>query len=167
MKRSSIGIGAALGDPSMKQKSVDILARYRSEINRSLSWFETKAEKSGALIKGNNFLVIDAKTSISPLLCEAISSILSRSGCAAEGSVLFLMSRDEDETTMISTRICGNNTMNLDLQQVMECVLRTLNLKPLGNGLNARVIINTSLEETFLKNVKLVFEKLSMEELLC
>ncbi|MBI2646862.1 DHH family phosphoesterase [Candidatus Woesearchaeota archaeon] len=162
LDKASLGIGACLGDEKIKKRAILLMVEYKREIISSLKWYEEN-KSSDFAVRGNGYVIINAKDKIRPTLIGTIASILSKSNSSYEKFIMS-MAQLVDGTTKVSLRINGNNN-GVDLKQIIEEIIKGLPDCEAGGHANAAgAIIPTDIEEEFIKLAKVVLDKKAMEE---
>tara|TARA_Y100000310_G_scaffold178892_1_gene178845 strand:+ start:1960 stop:3303 length:1344 start_codon:yes stop_codon:yes gene_type:complete len=118
---SDIAISYCLENEKAKTLAQDIYTKYKQELVSGLRIAE-KIEK----IKGNGFVIINAKDEIKDAIVGTICSMLSSSIDYEEGTILIGMAYNKDKIK-VSARIAGRNGRNL--KEVLEKTIINLKLK--------------------------------------
>lgn len=111
---SDIAIAFCLGNESAKIKAQDIYVQYKQQLVSALNLVE-RIDK----IKGNGFVILNAKDEIKDTIIGTVTSILSSSLNYEEGTILIGMAYNQDKIK-VSARIVGKEGRNL--KEVIEKV---------------------------------------------
>lgn len=107
-----IALSYCLGNKNARTKALDIYTKYKQELVSSLRIAE-KIDK----IKGNNFVILNAKDKIKDAIIGTICSMISSSNSYKEGTILIGMAYNQDKIK-VSARMVGRNKRNL--KEIME-----------------------------------------------
>ena len=118
---SDTAIAYCLGNEKAKQEALTIYTKYKQELVSGLRVAE-KIEK----IKGNGFVILNAKNEIKNEIVGTICSMLSSSVDYEEGTILIGMAYNEDKIK-VSARIVGREGRNL--KEVLEKTIITFKQK--------------------------------------
>lgn len=163
MGKASLGIGACLGDPKIKEKAIRSMDEYKKEIISAMRWFESN-KGNGYVTHADGYIIINAKDQIMPTLIGTLASMISKSNSTKDGTFILSMAQILDGSTKISIRMSGRNN-NADLKNVMEKMINGISGCEVGGHQNAAgALIPTAKEAEFLETARNVLEKLSVEE---
>ena len=97
------------------------LMDYKKEIVSSMNWYKDHAgrEKSDRIIKGSNYLIINAKDSVLSTMIGTIASMISKNNEIDENIFVLSMARNPDGTTKVSLRVSGNPE-GVDLKSIVS-----------------------------------------------
>ncbi len=168
MSRASFGIGACLGDEKSKRAAIRTLNDYKKQIIESLSWLSSVlSSKSGSVISGKGFLIINAGFNVPATIIGTITSIISMSGSfnIKDGTYIISMARTENSKTKISSRFAGKSKHE-NLKKLMDRCISSIDGQSGGHENAAGAIIPSSDESLFIKNAISVLRRISKEELL-
>jgi len=150
LSKTSIGIGACLNDARMKEMAIQNLTSYRKEIVNALNWYKDNAD-SDKIIKGKNYLIINAEEEIMATMIGTFSSILSKSNEIEKDIFIISLARNEDNTTKISIRISGNN-QTVNLKDLATTIIEKIQHGVAGgHSFAAGAVIDTEYEERFIE----------------
>jgi len=110
LNKPSVGVGICLDNYELKQKANDLLKQYQLELVNGLNWFYSNKD---ALIKGDNFVIINAEFNMRDTLIGTVISIISKSNVYKDGTILLGMAYTPDNNIKISMRVCNSNKYNL------------------------------------------------------
>src|SRR3989338_1902712 len=162
MDKSSLGIGACLGDKKLKKKAINLMSQYKREIINSLRWYEENKD-SQLIAKGDGYVIINAQDKIRSTIIGTLASILSKSN-SHEEKFIMSMAQIADGTTKVSLRVKGSNN-ETDLRNiVMEIVNGMEGCEAGGHANAAGALIPTEKEDMFMEKAKIVLEKRALEE---
>ena len=156
MNKASHGIGACLNDKISKRKALDTLSKYRREIGTALRWYESNSN----VIKGEKYIILNAKDEVLSTVIGTLASIISKSNDLAEGTLILSLAHEPKGITKVSLRIAGEN-QELDLREVINSIIKKTNSGESGGHKNAAgAIIKTENENNFIKEAVKIFEKI-------
>ncbi len=157
MDKPLLGIGVCLNDEKMKKDAIEIVSEYKKEIVSALKWYEKK--ESGEIIKGENYIIINALDNVMPSIIGTIASIISNSGDIKKGTLILSMARDAKEITKVSLRICGSDN-SYDLKEIISRIADKVNGQSGGHKNAAGAIISTKDEQMFIEAARKEFPTL-------
>jgi single-stranded-DNA-specific exonuclease len=161
MDKASLGIGACLGDASLKKKAISLMTEYKKEIISSLKWYDSNKE-GDFVTEGDGYVIINAQDKIRPTIVGTLASILSKSN-NFESKFIMSMAQLADGTTKVSLRSCG--IKGIDLKQTIADIINGMEDCEAGGHSNAAgALIPTNAEEKFVENAKLILGKKAIEE---
>jgi single-stranded-DNA-specific exonuclease len=150
---SDVAISYCLENEKAKAKALDIYTEYKQELVSGLRVAE-KMDK----IKGNGFVILNAKDQIKDAIVGTICSMLSSSPTYKEGTVLIGMAYNENKIK-VSARIVGREGRNL--KEVLEKTIvtfKTENPKSLaevgGHHFAAGCLVEKEKEVEFIEALK-------------
>jgi len=164
MNNASLGIGSCLGDKKQRAKAVSSLMDYKKEIIHSMNWYKENAgkEKSDRIIKGKNYLIINAKDNVLSTMIGTIASMISKNNEMDNNIFVLSMARNQDDTTKVSLRITGNPD-EVDLKSVVAELVEQVGGEAGGHQHAAGAIIDTDKEEKFIEHAKVLFDNVSFK----
>ena len=116
--KPSIGIGVCLGNKNLREKANELMKEYKIELINSLNWFYDNKER---LIKGDNFVIINAENKIRDTLIGTIASIVSKSNIYKKGTILISMAYTPDNNIKVSMRLCNETIEDkTDLRTILK-----------------------------------------------
>ena len=160
MDKAPLGIGCCLGDKKLKAKAIAHLADYKKEIMKSLNWFEAM-QKEKRLIKGSNYVIINAGREIRETMIGTLASIVAKSNYLKEGTLILSMAQMNDGHTKISMRVCADSDRH-DLRSIISEIAQKVDGSSGGHTGAAGAIIRTDREQEFIKAAQEVFEGMSI-----
>lgn len=161
LNKSSLGIGVCLGDEAIKKKALTNLLAYKREIMTSMNWFKDNLDKT--IIKGENYVIMNAADKVKPSVIGTITSMIARSGEFPDNTVLVSMAQDLDGTTKVSARIAGiRPAKNIDLKELMVELVEEIGGEAGGHMQAAGCQIPTEKEQEFIEKVKDILGKKSL-----
>jgi single-stranded-DNA-specific exonuclease len=158
--KSSLGIGACLGNPRIKEKALKAMAAYRREISQALRWYK---EEKHNVMRGDGYLIINAQDNIMPTIIGTLASIVSHSSELREGTLILSMAQMAGGKTKASMRVAGSRN-GLNLRELMVHMAAAADGQAGGHHQAAGAILSTEKEEAFLEEAKRVLEMQAMEE---
>ena len=132
--------------PKAKKKAEAIHAKYKQFIISGLK-FVSETEK----IKGNGFVIINAKNNIKDTMVGTIASILSNSSMYDEGTTIITMAHYEDKIK-ISARNVGRNGRNV--REILSKVITLVKGEVGGHRFAAGCTIKQDKEQEFIDTLK-------------
>jgi len=164
MNNASLGIGACLGDKKQRAKAISSIMDYKKEIISSMKWYKEHCsrEKSDRIIKGSNYIIINAKDNVLSTMIGTIASMISKNNDIEENIFVLSMARNPDNTTKVSLRISGN-PKGVDLKSIVAELVERVGGEAGGHQLAAGAIIDTGREDKFIEEAKALFESLKLD----
>jgi len=164
MNNVSLGIGSCLGDKKQRTKAIASLMDYKKEIVSSMNWYKEHCsmEKSDRIIKGSNYIIINAKNNVLSTMIGTIASMISKNNEIAENIFVLSMARNPDNTTKVSLRVSGNPE-GVDLKSIVSELVERVGGEAGGHQMAAGAIIDTEQEDKFIEEAKALFESLKFD----
>jgi len=163
MGKASLGIGTCLGDKIIKKRAINNLSNYKKEIVKAMKWYENNQDSS-KIIKGNNYLIINAEDNVMASIIGTTASIISKSGNLKEDTLILSMADLLNGSSKVSLRISGNN-QDTDLFNIVKEIADKVPGAEAGGHMQAAgAIIPTEKEQEFINIAKEILEKKGMEE---
>lgn len=132
--------------PSAKKRAEQIHVKYKQNLIEGLKFAEETNK-----IKGNNFVIINARDNIKDTMIGTIASILSNSSVYPEGTIITTMAYYEDKIK-ISSRSVGKTGRNL--REMLSDVINKIGGEVGGHEFAAGCIIKQDKEKQFLEELK-------------
>jgi len=129
-----------------KKRAESIHAKHKQFIVSGLKLI-SETEK----IKGNGFVIINAKNKIKDTITGTITSILSKSSLYEEGTIITTMAYYDDKIK-VSARVVGQNGQNL--REMLTKIISTIGGEVGGHKFAAGCIITQDKEQEFIDNLK-------------
>ncbi len=162
--RSSLGIGACLGDKKIKKEAIKSLSDYKKEIVSALTWYNEN-KFSDDVFWGNGFVIINAKKNVMSTMIGTLASILSKSNLMANNKFIISMAQLPEGNTKISLRTTGNADGLLDLKKIIDHIIQNVaNAESGGHQNAAGAVIPSDSELQFIESTKEVLVKYAVEE---
>ncbi|MBN2053061.1 DHH family phosphoesterase [Candidatus Woesearchaeota archaeon] len=163
LNNASFGIGACLGDKKQRSKAVASLMDYKKEIINSMNWYKEHSakEKSDRIVKGSNYIIINAKDNVLSTMIGTIASMISKNNEMENNIFVLSMARNDDNTTKISLRVTGNPE-DVDLKSMISELIDRVGGEAGGHQYAAGAIIDTEKEEKFIEEAKALFESMEL-----
>ena len=162
--KASLGIGACLGDKKTQERAIGSLTEYKREIVNGMNWYKDNKD-SKDMIKGNGYLIINAKDSILPTIIGTIASIISKSNGLKEGTFVLSMAQLIDGTTKASLRVAGFRKQDVDLSKIVQSITARIEGAVAGGHMQAAgALIPTEKEAEFIEAAKEILGKKALEE---
>jgi RecJ-like exonuclease len=154
MGRSDIAISLCLEDEKSRAASEDLYTEYKQQLISALNSMN-KIEQ----IKGNGFVIINAKDEIKDSIIGTVTSILSSSLNYEEGTILIGMAYNQDKIK-VSARIVGKEKRNL--KEILEKAVLNfkarieteMNIEIGGHTNAAGCLIQKEKEHEFIETLK-------------
>ena len=131
---------------SAKKRAELIHAKHKQFIISGLK-FASETEK----IKGNGFVIINAKDKIKDTITGTIASILSNSSLYEEGTIITTMAYYDDKIK-VSSRVVGKNGRNV--REILARVVNIIGGEVGGHKFAAGCIISQNKEQEFIEGLK-------------
>ena len=158
MNKASYGIGACLNNKESKRKALNTLSKYRHEIVTALRWYENSPDA----IKGENYLILNAKDKVLSTVIGTLASIISKNNNLKEGTLILSLAREPKGITKVSLRMVGDNP-KVDLRDAINSIIEQTNSGESGGHKNAAgAIIKTENEDSFIKEAVKLFNSLAV-----
>jgi single-stranded-DNA-specific exonuclease len=158
LNKPSLGIGVCLGDPKLKKKAIQHMNSYKREIVKAMNWYE-QHKSDDAIIKGDGFIIINAKKDILSTMIGTVASIISKSKEFEEGTYIMSLAQDPYHNTKVSLRISGKNK-NVDVKRLMvEITSHIPDAEAGGHKEAAGAIISTQHEDKFIEIAQEILRK--------
>ncbi len=148
-----IALSYCLENKKAKVKAMDIYTEYKQELVSGL-----KVAEKMSKIKGNNFIILNAKDKIKDAIIGTICSMISSSAVYNEGTILIGMAYNENKIK-VSARIVGQNGRNLkELMEKTVIEFKSENPESIaevgGHHYAAGCLIERDKEDSFLEALK-------------
>ena len=117
LNKPSVGIGVCLNNPKFKNIANELMKEYKIELINGLNWFYNNKDK---MIKGNNYLIMNARENIRDTLIGTITSIISKANIYRENTILISMAYTLDNNIKVSMRICNGDHSEIDLREILK-----------------------------------------------
>ena len=154
MNRASCGIGTCLGILKDRRMAMQTLADYKKEIVQARIWYENNPD----IIKGKNFIIINAKDQIRHTIIGTLASIISKSNELDKVYIMSLARTDKD-TTKVSIRT-NIEEEDLDLRDIVKKITTKVGGEAGGHMQAAGALIPAEAEADFINTAKEVFKQL-------
>lgn len=162
LNKASIGIGACLNDKKMKELSEQNLLTYRKQIVNAMSWYKDNSN-SKKVIKGKNYLIINAEEDIMPTMIGTFSSILSKSNDLDKNMFILSLARNYDNTTKVSLRVTTNSD-SINLKDIITNIVNDINHGVAGgHNFASGAVIDTDYEDKFIDSAISILNKIQIE----
>ncbi|MBS3081187.1 DHH family phosphoesterase [Candidatus Pacearchaeota archaeon] len=143
-----IALLLCLGNSDARKKAGRVYVKYRQHIISGLKYIENNKN-----IKGDNYVIINAKNNIKDTIIGTIASILSFSSLYKEGTIIVAMAYNETYIK-VSARIAGRNS-DRNLKKLLESITNILGRgKAGGHKFAAGCTIPIEDEERFIELIK-------------
>jgi RecJ-like exonuclease len=164
MNNASLGIGSCLCDKKQRRKAIASLMEYKKEIVNSMNWYKENSskEKSDRILKGSNYIIINAKDNVLSTMIGTIASMISKNNDIDENIFVLSMARNPDGTTKVSLRVSGNPE-DVDLKGIVSELVEIVGGEAGGHQLAAGAIIETEKEDKFIEEAKALFESFKLD----
>jgi len=142
----STAIQLCMEIPSAKKRAELIHTKHKQFIISGLK-FASETEK----IKGDGFIIINAKDKIKDTITGTIASILSKSSLYEEGTIITAMAYYDDKIK-VSSRTVGENGRNV--REMLARVVDAIGGEVGGHKFAAGCIISQKKEQEFIEELK-------------
>ena len=159
--KSSIGIGACLGNETIKKRAIKTLEHYKREISNAIKWYRETQE---GIVKGKGYVIINAEDKVRPTIIGTLASIISRSDDVQEGTFILSMAQMISGKTKVSLRYAGAGKDGLNLKEMTSKMASAVDGYGGGHHQAAGALIDTSREREFTENAKRLLESEAIEE---
>ena len=159
--KSSVGIGACLGNEETKKKAIRTMESYKREISGSLKWYRETKE---GISRGRGYIIINAEDRIRPTIIGTLASIVSHSKDVKEGTFILSMAQMNGGKTKVSLRCAGKAKQGLNLRELATRMADSVEGQAGGHNNAAGALIDTSREAEFAEKAARVLEMESIEE---
>lgn len=152
--KASQGIGACLNDHELKTRALNNLSKYKSELCSAMKWFD-KNKDSKCVLKGKNYVIINAENNIPESVIGTIMTIFSKSNMFEPNTVIVGLAQGSDTATKVSMRVSGSGTdFKVNLYDVLNDVMNGIAGEFGGHKRAAGAVIPTKLEPEFIDKLK-------------
>lgn len=150
--KPEIALGLCLENLESKKKAESIHVKHRQMLISGL-----KHVGEMETIKGNGFVILNAKENIKDTIIGTIASILANSSTYEEGTIIVAMANDiENKKIKISARNVGRKGRNV--HQLLLQIVKDLEGEVGGHEFAAGCSIELEQEEEFISKIKQNFE---------
>lgn len=157
LNKPSLGVGACLGSPAIREKAIGMMADYKNEIIKALNWFYA-SRKTGSVIEKEGFVIVNAEDNIPERLIGTLTSIVSRSNLYPAKTVLLSMAHTVDGDTKVSLRMAGYSP-DVDLRDIINAIVKVTGGQAGGHRLACGCVIPQEKELEFIKVAEEVLSK--------
>lgn len=164
MNKSSLGIGACLGDPVLKKKAISSLSIYRKELMTALKWYDNNKNNPDNIIITKGYMIINARHNVMGTIIGTVASIVAHNNETPENTFILSLARLDDNTSKVSLRYSSRNNHSIDLKSVIEEIVKISGGEAGGHAMAAGAMIPTAFENKFLDAAKKVLDRKVMEE---
>jgi len=144
---SQTAIQLCLEIPSAKKRAESLHAKYKQLLISGLEYISNGSEK----IKGNGYVIINAKDKIKDTIIGTIASILSKSFIYEQGTIIIAMAYDKNKIK-ISSRNVGKIGKNVRV--VLNNTISKIGGQVGGHEFAAGAVISQEKEKEFIENLK-------------
>lgn len=135
-----------LGDAKAKKQVEKLYARYKQMIINGLNFVGTIQQ-----IKGNGYVIINAKSNIDDSLVSVIATILSKSSLYEEGTVIIIMSDAGENKIKVSARTVRKGR---SVREILERAMSDIGGEFGGHKYAAGCLLDNSKEQEFIERIK-------------
>ncbi len=165
LNKSSIGIGACLGDKKSKQEAIRTINEYKKEILNAFKWYDEN-KNSDRIIHEKGFIIIDAKDNILGTIIGTLASMISHQEGIAPGTYILGVAKTSDGTVKASLRISGKSKEGTDLKGVVDEIVSISGGESGGHSVAAGASVPLELEGEFLNAARRVLSRKVLEEII-
>jgi RecJ-like exonuclease len=162
MERASCGIGTCLGIEKDRKMALQTLADYKKELINAINWYEENI-KSDSIIKGSNYIILNAKDKVFSNIIGTLASIISKSASFKKDTYILSLARTKKNKTKASLRKSRSSEADpdLNLRAIVKDIVEKTGAGEAGGHMQAAgAIIPTEKEEEFIDAAKDVLGKL-------
>jgi len=145
MGHGYVALEMCLGSKKAKSTAESIYSAYKHSLITGLKWIASNKK-----IEGENYLIVDAGNQIKDTLIATLMSIISFSFVYPSGKVLIGMADTEGGRLKVSSRICGNEDVGINLNYFLEPIARAVGGEGGGHKRAAGCLIPKDRAEEFL-----------------
>jgi RecJ-like exonuclease len=154
---ANLGIGSCLRNENQRKEALKNLKDYKRRIVNSLEWYKHNSESENKIMKGKNYIIINAKDDILSTMIGTLASMISKNKCFEKNIFVLSMARNNDNTTKISLRV-SNNPDNVDLKKIISEITERIGGEAGGHQYAAGAIISSDKENEFIECAKKIFD---------
>lgn len=158
MNRASCGIGTCLGIEKDIKMALQTSADYKKEIVFAINWYEENKDNPEKIIKGNNYIIINAKNEIRNTIIGTLASIISKGNDIQENTYIMSLARME-KSTKVSLRSTKTDNENLDLREIVKKITEIVGGEAGGHMQAAGALIPIEKEAEFIQEAQKVLEQ--------
>ena len=147
MDRASCGIGTCLGIEKDRRMALQTSSEYKREIVLAIKWYEANQDK---MIKGDGYVILNAKDEIIPTVIGTLASIMSKSRNLPKDTYIMSLARAKNDQTKVSLRSTDSTDENLDLREIVKQIVEKTGGEAGGHAFAAGAVIPTEKEEEFM-----------------
>jgi single-stranded-DNA-specific exonuclease len=149
MGNPEVAFMMCMGNHEARKKAERIYVKYRQHIISGLKFIEKNNH-----IKGQKYIIINAKDNIKDTIIGTLASILSFSSVYSKGTIIIAMAYNENKIK-VSARIAGKNPKEgHNLKELIESITRIIGGEFGGHDNAAGCTINKTDEERFIDLMK-------------
>lgn len=153
---SDVALSFCMGDHNAKINAEEIYTKYKHEILQALNWIQTNKH-----IEGKNHIIINAKGNIRDSIIGTATSIIASSFIYDAGTIIVSLAY-QDSKIKVSARIVGRDNKNVNLQKLLEKVIKIVGGESGGHAQAAGCTIPFEKENLFIETLK---KELEVEEI--
>jgi single-stranded-DNA-specific exonuclease len=155
MGNPEVALMMCMGSTNARKEAEKIYVRYRQNIISGLKFIEKNNH-----IKGERYVIINAKDNVKDTIIGTLASILSFSSVYSQGTIIIAMAYNENKVK-VSARIAGKNPkQGHNLKELIESITKIVGGEYGGHDNAAGCTINKAEEEKFIDLMK---RKLDLE----
>lgn len=147
LDKANLGLAIAKGDADA-ELARDVLAEYRTALNKAMEWFET--HDAPDVVREDGLIVISAGRAVPPSIAGTLCSIITRGGMVSRGTVVLALARYSGGLTKVSARVAGYDEP-VDLNALVGVATSSVDGESGGHRSAAGAIIDSASEEEFVK----------------
>jgi len=156
MERSSVAVGALLGDETSKEKAIETERAFRGEIAKALQWIDQQKE-SEAVTSTDTLITIHGQDHILHSVLGTVAAVLA----VREKKMVFATALDPNHNLKVSLRTSSESQ---DMRKVLQTMLQPFSISCGGTKNAAGALIPSSKEKAFHTKANLVLQQYSQEE---
>lgn len=157
---AELGVRACMGDEESRIESLKVLKDYKRKILNAMNWYKSSL-KDDSIQRGDNYLILNAKTSVPSTIIGTLASIISKSGRHPPGTFIMSLARSEEGFSKVSLRYSGSlPEKGIDLSSIVQNVVKNTGGDAGGHRSASGAIIPTDCETKFIEYITKEFCKL-------
>lgn len=150
---SDVALAFCLGSSEARAKAEEIYAKYKQNLIKALKWIEGNKQQDD-----NKYQIINAKGNISNSIIGTAISIIASSFIYDEGTILVGMAY-QGENIKVSARIAGRKDNQVNLQKLLDNVVKFIGGEFGGHAKAAGCIVPIEKEALFIEALKKEIEE--------
>lgn len=155
---STLALAFLIGSKKAQEKIEEVYAKYKHYIIKALNWVNARN-----CIKGDNYVLINAKNAIKDTIIGTIVSILASSFLYEDGTIIVGAAYRKDNKIKVSARVVkGSKNNDINLYNLLNSVVKIVGGEVGGHSNAAGCLISKDKEKEFFEILE---KKLSAQEI--